>query len=102
MQKKNTSYRCVVLVGICVAYALYKLVHGAKYFHCSDLFAIGKSIMHLVLQKFVCSVHVVFKSQIQWPKGEDLAKVLRGFREFCGLPSIHGAIDVTQIHIQKP
>jgi hypothetical protein len=27
---------------------------------------------------------------------------MRGFKRFCGLPSIHGAIDETQIHIQKP
>jgi len=79
MQKKDTSYKCVILVGICVACALYKLIHGAKYFHFSNLFAIGKSIMHLVLWKFVCSIHVVFKSQIQWLEGEDLAKVMKGF-----------------------
>jgi hypothetical protein len=27
---------------------------------------------------------------------------MRGFKRYYGLPFIHGAIDVTQIHIQKP
>jgi hypothetical protein len=38
---------------------------------------------------------VVFKSQIQWLEGEDLAKVMMGFRAFCNLPSIQNAIDLT-------
>jgi hypothetical protein len=95
MHKKDTSYRHVVIMGICVTCALYKFVHGAKYLHYFDLFTIGKSIIHLVLQKFICSIHVVFKSQIQWLKGEDLAKVMMGFRTFYNLPSIHNAMDLT-------
>jgi len=31
-----------------------------------------------------------------------LGKVMKGFKGFCGLPYVHGAIDVTQIYIQKP
>ncbi len=89
-------------MGIRVACALYKLVRGAKYFQYSNLFAIGKSIMYLVLQNLIFSIHVVFKSQIQWPKEEDLAKVMMGFRTFYSLPFIHNAIYVTYIHIQKP
>jgi hypothetical protein len=27
---------------------------------------------------------------------------MKGFKGFCGLPSVHGAIDVTKNHIQKP
>jgi type II secretory pathway component PulK len=35
-------------------------------------------------------------------KGEDLLKVMIGFKDFSDLPSIHDAINVMQIHIQKP
>ncbi len=31
-----------------------------------------------------------------------MIEVMVGFKWFCGLPFVHGAIDVTQIHIQKP
>lgn len=34
--------------------------------------------------------------------GEDLQRVMTGFQDFCGLPSVHGAIDVSQIHIVIP
>jgi hypothetical protein len=43
------------------------------------MFAIGKSIVHLVLHEFIHSINVVFKNQIKWPKGEDLLKVTIGF-----------------------
>jgi hypothetical protein len=29
MEKKDTHYRCVILVGICVTCSLYKFAHGA-------------------------------------------------------------------------
>lgn len=35
LMKKKTHYRCVMLIGIQIAYALYKLTHGFKYFHCN-------------------------------------------------------------------
>ncbi len=49
LMQKDTKYRSVILVGICVTCFLYKLAHGAKYLHCNDLFAIGKLIVHLIL-----------------------------------------------------
>ncbi len=49
MQKKDTWCTFVVPIGICVDCSLYKLVHGIEYLHCSELFAIGKSLVHLVL-----------------------------------------------------
>jgi hypothetical protein len=48
MEKKDTKYKCIILVSIRVACSLYKLVHALKYLQCSELFAIGKSIVHLV------------------------------------------------------
>jgi hypothetical protein len=35
------------------------------------------------------------KVKFDGQKGEDLAKVMMGFIAFCGLPSIHNAINVT-------
>jgi hypothetical protein len=53
MQKHDTNYKCIVLVNIRIACALYKLTHASEYLQCSDFFAIGKSTIHLVLRKFV-------------------------------------------------
>ncbi len=89
-------------MGINVACYLYKLVHGVKYLHCFELFAISKSTMHLVLQEFIFSIKMVLKKQIWWLEGKDLVEVMRGFRIFSNLAFIYSAIDVIQIHIQKP
>jgi hypothetical protein len=35
-------------------------------------------------------------------EGHDLTYVMDGFKYLCGLPLVVGAIDITQIHIQKP
>jgi hypothetical protein len=37
-----------------------------------------------------------------WPKGKELVKVMAKFKNFCGIPSFHKTIDITQIHVQKP
>lgn len=67
--KKDTRYRFAIPVGIRVACSLYKLAHAADYLQCSELFAIGKSTVHLVLHDFVAVINVVFKNQIRWPRG---------------------------------
>jgi hypothetical protein len=51
----------------------------------------------LVLQEFINVVNVDFRHHIKWPKGDYLVEVM-GFKAFFGLPSIHGMIDVIQIH----
>jgi len=66
------------------------------------MFAIGMSIVHLVLQEFVFSMNKVFGAKMKWLEGEDLVQVMATFKNFCGLLVIHDAIDVTPIHIQKP
>jgi hypothetical protein len=44
---------CVVLMNMNVACSFYKLAHAYKYLQCNMLFVIGKSIVHLVLCKFL-------------------------------------------------
>ncbi len=101
--EKNIHYQCVVLVGIWVTCSLYKLTHrDEKLLQCNELFAINKSIVHLALQELtVFAMNIVFKNKIMWLEREHLVKVMVKFKSFCGLPSIHGTIDVTQIHVLK-
>jgi hypothetical protein len=62
MKEMDIHYKCVNLVGIRIACALYKLAHKVEYFHYSEMFTISKSTIHMVLQKFVHVVNVVFKN----------------------------------------
>ncbi len=50
-------------MNIKVACSLCKLAHVAEYLQCSELFAIGKSTIHLILWEFVHVINVVFKNQ---------------------------------------
>jgi hypothetical protein len=47
-------------------------------------------------------VNIYFRQEIQFPRGNRLLNVMRDFEEFCGLPTVAGAIDGTHIHIRKP
>lgn len=102
MQKKDTTYCYAILVTIWVACSLYKLVHNIEYLHYNELCTMGKSTIHLVLCEFVWFMNPTFWNQIAWPKGDDLTKIMNGFKKLCGLLTIRGSINVTQIHVFKP
>jgi hypothetical protein len=59
------------------------------------MFAIGKSLIDMILHEFVCAMNSIFKNQIWWPQGEDLTRVMGGFKGLCELLSNYGAIDYT-------
>jgi hypothetical protein len=49
MEKKDTYYKCAILIRIRVAYSLYKLIHAHDFLQHNELFVIKKSIVHLIL-----------------------------------------------------
>lgn len=75
-------------MNIRVVCSLYKLTHASKYLQCSELFSIGKSIVRLMLRKFVHVVNDVFKAQLRWLECERLFQIMEGFKKLLGLPSI--------------
>lgn len=86
--KESTRYQYTIPIGIRVACSLYKLAHAAEYLQCSEMFAVGNSVVHFILHEFVFAVKVIFKSQMKWPEGDDLQNVMCGFQDLCGLPSV--------------
>lgn len=102
IRKQNTTYRCAIHVGIKVGVFVLQTCARNYYLQCNELFVMGKSSLNMVLHKFVVVVNVVFRSQIQWPWNEDLSRVMVVFKDWCGLPFVHGAIDCTQIYNHKP
>jgi hypothetical protein len=67
IERRDTRYQCAVLVEIRVTVALYKLAQGVNIFTCSEMFAIGQSMVGLAIREVVNAVNVVFRSQILWP-----------------------------------
>ena len=53
ISKKNTRYRLAVPVLVRVACTLFKLNHGASLLLCSEVFAIGRSTMSMILMDVV-------------------------------------------------
>jgi len=43
----------------------------------------------------------MFRNQVRWLEGEEMVEVMAIFKGFCDLPSVHGVINMTQIHITK-
>ncbi len=101
MVKKNTKFKCALHVDIRITCSLYKLVHTSKYIHCSELFTIRKSIVHLILWNFIHVVNHVFKNQIRWAEGYHMLHIMEASSSLSSLLRIQGAIDVAQIHIYK-
>jgi hypothetical protein len=84
------KFQIIVLMSIHVTCSLYKLVHAFKYLSHSKLFDIKKLIVHLVLHEFVCTMNSISNNQMKSPEGNDLIEVMDGFKDFYGMPSIHG------------
>ena len=68
VQKHDTKYRMVVPILVCVTCTLFKLTHGVSLCICSKMFAVGRSIVSLILQKVVCAITTlcVMNSCGQW------------------------------------
>lgn len=99
--KNDTNYCIAVLVEVRVCACLYKLVHGATLLTCSENFTIGRSTIDLVLREVVSAIIALYRDVIQWLIGDRMQQVMLDFKAWCGLPSVHGAIDCTYIQISK-
>jgi hypothetical protein len=62
LEKKNTKYKTIIPVSIRVTCPFYKLSHRSKYLQCNKLFVIDKSLVNMVLHKFVCVINEMFRS----------------------------------------
>jgi hypothetical protein len=91
-----------ILVEIRVGCCLYKLAHAVNIFICSEMFAIGRSTVGLAIWEVVSTMNVVYSDIIHWPKRHEMRKVMTDFKAWCGMPSVHGAIDCTHVSIAKP
>jgi len=73
LMKKMTHYKCVVLIGIQIAYKLYKLTHGAKYFHSNKCLQLVINYSHGLVRICTCSECCGYKSN-QMAKGRRLER----------------------------
>ena len=101
-QRQDTRYQKAIPMRVKIACVLYKLVQGASLLMCSELFAVGQSIVSMYLRDVVYAINLEFRAEISFPRGQRLRNNMHAFHEFCGLLGVVGAIDGTHIHIRKP
>lgn len=102
VQRENTRYRLAIPVLIRVGCTLFKLAHGANMTVCSELFAIGKSTVSMVLREVVNAINDTLRHEIMWSTGDRMRETKAKFYELCGLPGVVGAIDGMHVAISKP
>jgi len=66
LMKQDTHYQIIIPIEIWVSCVIYKLAHRVNILICSELFAISKSIMSLMLHEIMEAVNIIFKL-ILWP-----------------------------------
>jgi len=58
--------------------------------------------MSFVLHEVVFIINKMFKNLISWLCGDEMQEVMAGFKNWCDLPIVQGAINGTHITISKP
>jgi hypothetical protein len=75
------------------------LVLSANILTCNELFATRRSIVGLVFNEVVIIINIMFKKLIIWHVSDKMQFVIMGFKNFCDMPSVMGAIDGAHICI---
>jgi hypothetical protein len=57
--------------------------------------------MFFVFHEVVITIHKMFKDSISWSFKNEMQQMMVGFKNWCGLPSIQGAINGTHIYKTK-
>lgn len=99
--KHDTKYHNGILIEIRIYCVLYKLVYWINILSCRENFAISRSTIGLILQKFVKTLNIMSKQVISWPVREVMQQMMLDFWHFYGLSSVYGAINGTHIIISK-
>ena len=103
IEKANTEMRKAIPVEQRVALTLWYLATNADYRTIGHLFGVSKATVCMVTKE-VCNaiVKVLLPRYIQVPAGDELKKVVEGFRNDLGFPQCAGVIDGTHIPIISP
>lgn len=99
---QNTRLRESVSAKQCLAVTLYYLASTAEYRTIGNLFGVSRSFVCQCIQEVCKAIAKRFPKVINFPKGDDLLQVIRGYEDKCGFPMCAGAIDGTHIPILAP
>lgn len=79
IKKRDTKYRLAIPVPVRLACTLFKLSHGASLLICSEMFAVGRSTVSIMLREVVHAINVTLRSEISWPTSEQAFAIASDF-----------------------
>ena len=103
IEKSDTEMRKAIPLEQRVALTLWFLAMNADYRTIGHLFGVSKPTV-CVVTKEVCAaiVKVLLPKYVRVPSGDELEKVVKGFRDELGFPQCAGVVDGTHIPIVSP
>ncbi|GBG80891.1 hypothetical protein CBR_g31447 [Chara braunii] len=101
VEKKVTHYRLPLPVEQVIAFTFYRWASGETYESGTSSFGIGRATGLRVVHDVTSALLKAYPDSIKWPTGRKRVQIMRAFRE-KGFPNCFGAIDCTQIYIDKP
>lgn len=103
IEKANTEMRKAIPVEQRVALTLWYLATNTDYRTIGHLFGVSKATV-CVVTKEVCAaiVKVLLPRYIRVPAGDELKKIVEGFKDGLGFPQCAGVVDGTHIPIVSP
>ena len=103
IEKTDTEMRKAIPVEQRVALTLWYLATNTDYRTIGHLFGVSKATVCMVTKE-VCAaiVKVLLPTYIRVPAGDELKKVVEGFKDGLGFPQCAGVVDGTHIPIISP
>ncbi|XP_055955589.1 uncharacterized protein LOC126814699 [Patella vulgata] len=102
LEKQVTSMREPISVERQVGISLWVLGTNAEYRTVAALFGVGRSTVSSIIHIFCESLISIKDKFIKFPSGEELNRVVNGYRSKWGFPNAGGAIDGSHIPILGP
>lgn len=103
LEHANTQMRKAVPIEKRIAITLWCLATPVEYRTIAHLFGVGRSTVCMIVQETcACIVEVLQKQYINFPSGDSLKDVVRGFETKWGMIQCAGSVDGCHIPILPP
>ena len=102
LERQDTNMRADMVIEKRVAIGLWHFAHGGTYLLTGDKFGVSASLTHRTVKEFIDAIILKYQHVINFPTGNALMKVMKGFESRRQMPNCCGAIDCSHILISTP
>jgi DDE superfamily endonuclease len=102
LEREVTNFKYPISVAKQVAVTLMHLANNSTYDTLSELMGLGVSTIHYCIYDVVNAIVAHQDLKIEYPSGDGLTRVIKGFRDKHDFPNCVGAIDGSSLKCQRP